>query len=187
MTTPRARKQRPRLLKPRTVYQGPFFTVKRRKVIYPSGMIQTWERIHRLPAVAIFALDRRGRLLLIREYRHVLRKWRWGVPAGRVDKEVSPRAAAQRELQEETGYRARRLALFQKGPHYCTFHWPRSIYIAQDLVRDPLPQDESEEIRMRWTPLRTAYQMVLRGDIEVEFIALGIVHLYHRRKQWLAK
>lgn len=181
------KEQRPRLLKPRTVYRGPFFTVERRKVIYPSGTVQSWERIHRVPAASIFALDRRGQLLLLREYHNVLRKWRWTVPGGRVDKEGSPRIAAQRELREESGYRAQRLDVFLRGPQHSTVYWPRWIYVARDLMQDPLPQDEGEEIRTKWVSLHTAYEMVLRGDIEVEFIALGIVLLYHRRKRWLAR
>jgi ADP-ribose pyrophosphatase len=49
------------------------------------------------------------RLLLIRQFRHAADGVIWEVPAGRLDPGESPETCARRELEEETGMRARSL------------------------------------------------------------------------------
>jgi ADP-ribose pyrophosphatase len=49
------------------------------------------------------------RVLLIRQFRHAAEGYIWEVPAGRLDPGEGPEACAARELEEETGMRARRL------------------------------------------------------------------------------
>jgi ADP-ribose pyrophosphatase len=50
------------------------------------------------------------RVLLIRQFRHAADQFIWEIPAGRLDAGESPEQCAQRELEEETGMRAGRLA-----------------------------------------------------------------------------
>ena len=47
--------------------------------------------------------------MLIRQFRHAAEGFIWEVPAGRLDAGESPESCAERELEEETGFRARRL------------------------------------------------------------------------------
>ena len=48
-------------------------------------------------------------MLLIRQFRHAAEGFIWEVPAGRLDPGETPEACARRELEEETGMRARTL------------------------------------------------------------------------------
>ena len=87
------------------------------------------------------------------------------LPSGRVDKENDIEAGAQRELQEETGFRAKSLE------HYCTTHhsetiaFANHIFIAKDLVEDPLKQDDDELIEVHAMPLKEAIEKVLQSPI----------------------
>ncbi|MFQ5723811.1 MAG: NUDIX hydrolase, partial [Terriglobia bacterium] len=60
-------------------------------------------------SVAVLAMFPDGRLLLVRQYRYPADDFLWELVAGHIERGESPRAAARRELAEETGYRARRL------------------------------------------------------------------------------
>lgn len=104
-------------------------------------------------------------------------------PWGRVEDGQSPREAVQRELREETGYRARTLRVFMRGAATATLAVERYLFLAKDLVHDPLPQDEGEEIKVVPVPLEKAYRMCLDGTIGLEFVALGIIRLYHEVSQ----
>jgi 8-oxo-dGTP pyrophosphatase MutT (NUDIX family) len=91
--------------------------------------------------------------LMVRQYRHGADTVTTEFPAGLVEPGEDPRAAAERELLEETGYRAGRMTLIGRvspNPAFMT-NWC-STYLAEDLVRvgekslDELEQLESLEI-----------------------------------------
>lgn len=50
----------------------------------------------------------KGKIVLIKQYRHTFKKWMWELPAGGLNGE-DPETAARRELSEETGYIANRM------------------------------------------------------------------------------
>lgn len=60
-------------------------------------------------SVAVLPVLPDGRILLVRQYRHAVGDFLWEVVAGHIEPGEKPPAAARRELQEETGYTARRL------------------------------------------------------------------------------
>jgi ADP-ribose pyrophosphatase len=58
-------------------------------------------------AVFVVPVTDGGEVVLVRQYRHPVRDWTVEVPAGSVDEGESPQEAAERELAEEVGGRAR--------------------------------------------------------------------------------
>lgn len=175
-----SKSNRAQITKPKTVFKGIFHTIKQAKAIYPSGTIKTFEYHHGPTAVAVLAFDRNYRLLLTQEYREAAGRTEWRLPAGRVDKGDSFKVAAQKELRQETGFRAKRLGLFKKSMSGGSL---RLAYIAFGLSQDPLPKDEGEEIKIIPTSLKKAYLMALNGTIKNDFIALSIIQLYHQAKK----
>ena len=87
------------------MWQGQFVTAKRR------GRWEYAGRSRGIRAAAIVALDNEGHVLLVEQYRVPLGKRCLEIPAGLIgdhegDEDEAPEAAAARELEEETGYRA---------------------------------------------------------------------------------
>ncbi|RLF24139.1 MAG: ADP-ribose pyrophosphatase, partial [Thermoplasmata archaeon] len=73
--------------------------------------------------VAIIPVPKRGRVMLIKQYRHPFKKKIWEIPAGKLDLKESPLRGAKRELREETGFVARKwkkLFSFYISPGYST-------------------------------------------------------------------
>lgn len=105
-------------------------------------------------------------VLLISQYRVPLQQTILELPAGTRGWDENWLDCAQRELQEETGYRARRLVSLGKL-------WPAPglsnelmhLFLALDLVVDPLPQDEDEQIELIPTPLPQVQSMLQAGVI----------------------
>ena len=54
-------------------------------------------------------------ILLVRQYRYVQQDARWEIPTGGVKEDEPLQDAAQRELEEEIGYRAGQLTLCSSG------------------------------------------------------------------------
>ena len=139
------------------VHAGFIFDVVRERVTLPSGLEQEIEVVLHSGAVAVAALDAQGRLALVRQYRHAAGDWLVEIPAGRVEEGEDRLAAAKRELEEETGLRAKRWSLLREffaAPGFCSERL--SIYLAEELesVREGrLAHDADEELESFFAPL----------------------------------
>lgn len=91
----------------REVYRGRLFGLRRDEVVMPGGRTAVREVLVHPGAVVIAAVDDDDRLVLVRQFRHPVRRWLWELPAGLLDVDgESALAGAQRELAEEAGLRA---------------------------------------------------------------------------------
>ncbi len=94
-----------------TLLQGGWLEVHRDDVLLPDGQHATREYIRHPGAVAVIPILDDGRLVLVRQFRYPISKTIIEFPAGKLDAGEDILACARRELQEETGYRAREWAL----------------------------------------------------------------------------
>jgi ADP-ribose pyrophosphatase len=92
------------------VFDGHFLRVWRDTVRLPDGAQAQREYIRHSGAVMVVPLLDDGRVLMERQWRTPMRRVMVEFPAGKLDAGESWQACAQRELREETGYRAREWA-----------------------------------------------------------------------------
>ena len=86
----------------------PWFVVREETVRLPDGrVVDDFLKIDALPYVAIFGVREDGRVVAVQEYKHGPGRVALHPPAGFMEPDEDPLAAAQRELLEETGYAAR--------------------------------------------------------------------------------
>jgi 8-oxo-dGTP pyrophosphatase MutT (NUDIX family) len=106
------------------------------------------------------------RVLLIRQYRHLLAGVSWELPGGGAQPAEDPVTAAQRELREEGGYRAERFAFLTRFyPSNAYLDEVAYCYAAYGLTPDPLPADDDEFIERRIVPIAEAVRMALDDEI----------------------
>lgn len=96
------------------LYSGRVVSLDLDTVRFPDDSVGQLELLRHPGASAVVPfLDPPGgadpRVVLIRQFRHAADGYIWEVPAGRLDGGETPEACAARELEEETGMRARRL------------------------------------------------------------------------------
>jgi ADP-ribose pyrophosphatase len=102
------------LLSSTRLYSGRVVNLDLDRVRFPDDSIGELEMLRHPGAAAVVPfLDPCGsadpRVVLIRQFRHAADGYIWEVPAGRLDPGERPETCAERELEEETGMRARRL------------------------------------------------------------------------------
>lgn len=158
------------------VYSSRVFEVFEGDVHLPDGRVSRQSWIDHRPCIAVVPVDDEGRLILIRQYRPAVDKVLIEIPAGNMDREAeSVEACVQRELAEETGFKARRLVKLFEGyltPGYCNEYM--HYYLASDLFAAAAPPDEDECIEIMTVSLDQAKQMIKDGSIEDSKTALGI-------------
>jgi ADP-ribose pyrophosphatase len=102
------------LLSSTRLYSGRIVNLDLDSVRFPDDSVGQLELLRHPGASAVVPfLDPPGeadpRVVLIRQFRHAADGFIWEIPAGRLDAGESPETCASRELEEETGMRARRL------------------------------------------------------------------------------
>ncbi len=155
------------------------------KLRYTSGREVVHDVVEHGGGVALLPIDAEGRVLFVSQYRHAIGRELLELPAGTIDEGEDPEACAQRELQEETGFRAgsiERLGGFYSAPGYCTEYLP--AYLCTDLVASKLEGDE-ESIDVVPIPLEEALRMAGAGEIE-DAKTLAVLLLYLRRRELTA-
>ncbi|MGD0015462.1 MAG: NUDIX hydrolase [Bryobacteraceae bacterium] len=147
-------------------FECPIFAVTEEEAVEPGGVHVRRLVVRHAGSAVMLALDERGRVLLVRQYRLPARASLWELPAGRVDAGESVLAAARRELAEETGYRARRwkkLACFYPSPGYVSEKM--TVYLATQLAPGTATPMEDERIECRWFTPRQLDRMIQTGRI----------------------
>ena len=141
---------RPRVVTTRSVYKGKVLSLEVADVIEPGGARARREVVRHSGSVAVLARRGDGMVILVRQYRFPVDDALWELPAGRLDPDETPEQAAQRELQEEVGYRARdlrKVAFFYTTPGFCdeAMH----VFRATSLEPSSAKGDEDERIEVR--------------------------------------
>jgi 8-oxo-dGTP pyrophosphatase MutT (NUDIX family) len=166
-----------------TVYDNPWIRVREDQVIRPDGQPGIYGVVHfKNRAVGIVAIDREEHVFLVGQYRYPLERYSWEIPEGGCPEGEEPLTTAQRELQEETGLRAREWKRLGEADLSNSVSDERAIwFLATDLVQDQASPEETEILETRRVPLQQALEMIDRQEITD---ALSVIALLHYARWW---
>jgi 8-oxo-dGTP pyrophosphatase MutT (NUDIX family) len=147
------------------------------RVELPDGVVFE-QYVLRVPkaAVAVVLDERRERVLMLWRHRFVIDRWVWELPGGYVDEAEDPAACAAREVEEETGWRPRKLAaLAAFQPMVGTADAENLLFLGHGADYTGRPADANEARRVAWVDLASVPGRVARGEIVGAASMIGLL------------
>lgn len=156
-----------RIEREETVYEGLVFDVHRLEVTLPDGRCARRDVLRHPGAVAVVALTDDGRICLVRQYRAALDRVTVEIPAGKLSPGEDPLEGARRELLEETGATAGRMAYLTTLATCVGFGDELiHLYMATGLSFGRSDPDDDEFIDVDVVALDELVAAVLDGRVE---------------------
>jgi len=152
------------------------FRVVRESVQTPGGKTKTREIVRHPGACVIVPILDDGRVCLIRNWRVAVNQTLIELPAGTLEPPEPPEKTADRELIEETGYRAKKIEFL-----HAFFLSPgildekMRLYLATGLTEGAAAREEGEEIENWLVPWNQAIDMIFRGEIKDAKTIVGLL------------
>ena len=170
------------LIRSESVYSGTFLQIQKDEVCLPDGQSGIREYVVHSGGVMIVPILDDGRLLIEYQFRHPLRRVMIECPAGKLDPSEAPLACAQRELLEETGYRASQWA-YAGTLHNAIAYSDESIQVwfAQGLRAGPSRLDPGEFLELATASLDELESFALQGLLTDAKTLIGLLWLRHWR------
>jgi len=135
-------------MKRKKIFDGKLLKIYTSSLELPDGNLGYFEEVSH-PGAALIIPFLKDKIVFIRQYRAVIGKYIWELPAGTLKKGETPYACAKREITEETGYRVKKikkLGMIHTTPGFCneTIH----IYKAECASITQHEHDHDEFIRV---------------------------------------
>jgi ADP-ribose pyrophosphatase len=177
MTSPPAR-----ILSTQTIHRGRIFTLDIERVVLPHGAEVNIEIVRHPGSVVLIPMPTPTQIILVRQYRHVVGRYLWELPAGSLNVGEDPLEGARRECHEEIGLvpgTLEQVAALYPTPGFCSERM--FFYRCTDLQKPTTEahQDEDEDLEPRTFTLDEIRTMLCTGDIADMKTAVGLALVEH--------
>jgi ADP-ribose pyrophosphatase len=167
----------------KNVFKGRVLTLNLETVTLPNGATVELEIVRHPGAAAIVPMKDERTVVLIRQFRLAAGGFIYEIPAGKLHPGEDPRACAEREIEEEIGYRAERierLETFFTAPGFTdeVMH----LFKATELTKTQQRLDHDEVLEVVEMPLEKAIELIRDGTIRDAKTIVGLQSVYLRQR-----
>lgn len=166
----------------KTIFKGKVVTLTLETVTLPNGATVELEVVRHPGAAAIVPMKDERTVILIRQFRLAAGGYIYEIPAGKLHPGEDPHLCAERELEEEIGYRAgkiERLETFFTAPGFTdeVMH----LFLATGLTKTKQNLDHDEVLEVIEMPLEGAIARIRDGTIRDAKTIVGLQSVYLRQ------
>lgn len=161
-------------------FKGNLISLHVDEVELPDGNTSVREVVTHPGAVAVIALTKEGKLVLVKQYRKPLERTLIEIPAGKIEPNEAPEITARRELEEETGYTTDDLTYvtsFYTSPGFADelIH----VYFTDTLqpLKEKVAGDEDEFIEIVELTIEEAEQYMKQENIYDAKTAYALLYI----------
>lgn len=164
-----------------TIFQNPWIRVESHDVIAPTGNPAHYGLVRFANrAIAVLPLHDDGTVSLVGQARFAVSAYSWELPEGGGPLDEDPRAAAIRELREETGLQAAHLR------EILSFDMSNSVtdeaavcFLATGLSQGDRAPDETEVFEYARVPFKMLLDAVIKGQIRDGLTVVSVLRVHH--------
>ncbi|MFJ9290734.1 ADP-ribose pyrophosphatase [Bacillus halotolerans] len=162
------------------IFSGKVIDLYVEDVELPNGKTSKREIVKHPGAVAVLAVTDEGKIIMVKQFRKPLERTIVEIPAGKLEKGEEPEYTALRELEEETGYTAKKLTkitAFYTSPGFADeiVH----VFLAEELsvLEEKRELDEDEFVEVMEVTLEDALKLVESREVYDAKTAYAIQYL----------
>lgn len=148
------------------IYEGKIIELYLHKVKLQNGKFTEREVVLHPGGVAILAYKDSETILMVEQYRKPIERVLLELPAGKLEKNENTSDCGKRELEEETGYKAkcfRYLGKIVTSPGFCNEYI--YLYKAENLYAGKIGRDDDEFLNVREFKIKDIKNMIKSGQI----------------------
>lgn len=150
----------------KNLYKGKVIELSLQKVKLQNGKYSNKEIVKHPGGVAIVAFKDKDTILMVEQFRKPLERFLLELPAGKLEKGEDTAECGRRELEEETGYKAKNFKYLGKiatSPGFCNEYI--YLYKAKDLYEGKINLDDDEFINVKYVKIKDIRNMIIKGEI----------------------
>jgi ADP-ribose pyrophosphatase len=163
------------------LFSGEIFSLSLEEHSLPTGASAVYEVVRHPGGAAVLPILADGRLVLLRQYRPVIGRWLWEIPAGRLAPHEQPADCARRELQEETGLLAGRLQPLGEmltTPGFCDERL--HLFLATELRAGAASPEADEHLETVELTVEEVLHLLTTGEITDGKTQLALLLYLHK-------
>jgi len=167
----------------KNIYKGKVVTLNLETVTLPNGATVELEVVRHSGAAAIVPMKDERTVILIRQFRLAAGGFIYEIPAGKLHPGEDPRLCAERELEEEIGYRAgtiEKLETFFTAPGFTdeVMH----LFKATNLTKTAQKLDHDEILEVVEMSIEKSISWIRDGTIKDAKTIVGLQSVYLRSR-----
>lgn len=157
-------------------YKGKFIQVSEKKIDQ-----YTWEKVYLPDSLVVIPITKDNEIIFILEKRpHETPNQRLKLVTGHIDKGESPKETANRELQEEAGFKSNDLTELMVHRSTGTINSNFYYFLAQNLEVSKIPNPDGEDsiIAVKKIKISEVKKMLSENKLEWTLSTLGLFKLF---------
>jgi ADP-ribose pyrophosphatase len=163
-------------LKSKNVFKGRFLNVFQDEVSLPNGEKSIREFIKHPGVSACIPLLPDNKIALVKQHRYSINEETIEIPAGKLHMNEDPKNCALRELEEELGFKAKKITYLTKihpAVGFCDeVIW---LYLAEELTRTSIKHDVDEFLEFIPIRIEDLLNMIKIGVISDAKTIIGML------------
>ena len=149
-----------------TKFEGKIIKARGENVELENGLNAYRDFVDHPGGVGVVAITPGRKMLMVQQFRKAIEGETIEIPAGKLEGGEDPLECGKRELEEETGYKAKEfisLGYIYPSPGFT--NEKTYIYLAKDLYKGTVNPDEDEFLDILEIPIEEIHSMIMKNEI----------------------